>query len=124
MKKTVFLAFLITISFSQLIAQQPLNEFWEQTLDAWDCGNFISALEDFKKILNSPDADEYLKDIALLTGELYKTMEISEDGKSLRFSPEGRFVVYETNEKGKIYTHIFDTENKILKHNSLCEIGY
>ena len=118
MKRILFLILLVIISFSSVDAQKPLNKFWEQTLDAWDSGNFISALEDFKKILNSPNGDEYLKEIALLTGELYKTIEISEDGRSLRFSPSGRFLIYETEENGKTFTHIFDTENKLLKHNN------
>jgi len=51
MKKILFLTSLIIISISSVKAQKPLNEFWEQTLDAWDSGNFISALEDFEKIL-------------------------------------------------------------------------
>ena len=101
MKKPVlFILFIVLIVFS-LNAQ----ELWEQSLDAWDSGNFVTALEDFKKILNRPKAEDYFQHIALITGELYKTTEISEDGSSVKFSPGDKYISYQT---GQNTIHIID----------------
>jgi len=117
MKKLIFFVLLITICISPVYAQKPLNEFWEQAFDAWDTGDFIPALEDFRKMLNSPMADVYFEDIALITGELYKVTEISKDGSSLKFSPDSRFITYEREVNGKTITFIFDIRDKVRQHS-------
>ncbi len=101
MKKPIlFILFIVLNVFSS-----DAQELWEQSLDAWDSGKFVTALEDFKKILNGPMADDYFQEIALITGELYKTTEISKDGRSVKFSPGGRYISYESDQKT---IHIID----------------
>jgi hypothetical protein len=63
---------------------------------AWDRGDYVTALTTYLHILDSPDADAALESIALQTGELYHTTELSADGAVPRFSPDGRHVLYET----------------------------
>jgi Tol biopolymer transport system component len=63
---------------------------------AWDRGDYISALTTYLQVLDSPQGDEALETIALQTGELYRTTELTMDGAEPSFSPDGRFIAYET----------------------------
>ncbi len=63
---------------------------------AWERGDYASALATYLRILDSPDAGAALETIALQTGELYHTTELTTDGKAPIFSPDGRHVAYET----------------------------
>jgi Peptidase family M28/WD40-like Beta Propeller Repeat len=64
--------------------------------DAWERGNYIAALNGYSALLSSPGGESFLEPIALQTGELYVTRELTPDGRAPRFSPDGRFIVYET----------------------------
>ena len=62
---------------------------------AWDRGDYVAALTSYLQILDSPGGDEALETIALQTGELYRTIELTADGAEPSFSPNGRFIAYE-----------------------------
>jgi hypothetical protein len=64
--------------------------------DAWERGDYIDALNGYIQLLNAPGGETFLEPIALTTGELYETRELTSDGRAPRFSPDGRFLVYET----------------------------
>ena len=64
--------------------------------DAWRRGDYVAALNGFIQLLNGPRGSEYLDRIALTTGELYRSHELTSDGRAGRFSPDGRYIVYET----------------------------
>lgn len=64
--------------------------------DAWQRGDHIAALTGHTQVLNAPGGDRFLDPIALTTGELFETRELTVDGRAPRFSPDGRFIVYET----------------------------
>ena len=68
----------------------------EAANDAWERGDYIAALNGYIQILATPGGDLSLETIALTTGELYQTRELTRDGRAPRFSPDGAFVVYET----------------------------
>jgi hypothetical protein len=63
---------------------------------AWQRGDYIAALSGYLRALNGPGGDDYLEPIALTTGELYRSYELTADGRAGRFSPDGRYIVYET----------------------------
>ena len=63
--------------------------------DAWDRGDYVAALTTYLELLDSPAADTVLEPIALQTGELFQTRELTADGGAPRFSPDGRTIVYE-----------------------------
>ena len=63
---------------------------------AWDRGDYVSALSGYLKLLASPEGDTVLEPIALQTGELFTTTELTPDGTAPRFSPDGRHLTYET----------------------------
>ena len=63
---------------------------------AWDRGDYVTALTIYLQVLDSPRAEEALEPIALQTGELYHSIELTADGAAPAFSPDGRFILYET----------------------------
>ena len=87
----VALALLTTVSGQQA----PKPDFEAATL-AWDRGDYVSALAAYKTLLAAPDGETWVESIALQTGELFQTRELTPDGANPRFSPDGRFVAYET----------------------------
>lgn len=64
--------------------------------EAWDRGDYPAALKAYIGILEGEEGDAALQAIALQTGELYRTRELTTDGRLPRFSPDGRFLAYET----------------------------
>ena len=62
---------------------------------AWQRGDYPNALEGYLALLDSPDRDAVLPRIALQTGELFTTIELTADGDAPAFSPDGRFLTYE-----------------------------
>ena len=63
---------------------------------AWERGDYVAALTTYLRVLDSPQADSALEAIALQTGELFHTTELTADGASPAFSPDGQVVLYET----------------------------
>jgi len=93
-------------------ADKPRSEsIYEETYEAWDTGDYISALKRFEALLKGPDGGRYFERIALLTGELYEVTAIAADGRNLRFSPDGRFASYETSQRGAQTIHVLDADN-------------
>lgn len=64
--------------------------------DAWTEGRYSVALRSYIQLLNSNASDQYLDPIALQTGELFQTEEITNDGRSPQFSRNGQLIAYET----------------------------
>ena len=63
---------------------------------AWDRGDYVTALQTYLKVLDSPDAASALEPIALQTGELYQSIELTTDGAEPEFSPDSKYFTYET----------------------------
>jgi peptidase M28-like protein/fibronectin type III domain protein/WD40 repeat protein len=63
---------------------------------AWDRGDYVTALTAYLQLLDSADAESAIEPIALQTGELFQTTELTSDGAEPSFSPDGRYITYET----------------------------
>ncbi len=63
---------------------------------AWDRGDYVAALNTYLQVLDSASADSALETIALQTGELYRTTELTADGDVPLFSPDSRLIAYRT----------------------------
>ena len=63
--------------------------------DAWDRGDYAVAVSALKRIAAGADTAR-LEEIALLTGELYQTSEITADGRNASFAGTTGLVIYET----------------------------
>ena len=77
---------------------------------AWDRGEYVAALSAYLKLLASPDADRRLESIALQTGELYTTTELTADGGAPRYSPDGRHITYESGSGLRRITRLVSTD--------------
>jgi hypothetical protein len=83
---------------------------------AWDRGDYVAALTTYLQILDSGSStDESLEAIALQTGELYQTTELTTDGDAPLFSPDGRYIVYETGGAVTRRTRIIDAASLAVK---------
>ena len=91
-----------------LQAPAPLSAAarWQQAVDAWEAGHYPTALADLQALMNSAAAAEYLERVALLTGELYSTTEITTDGRNPRISATGTIASYETGPAASPMTRI------------------
>ncbi|HUG40708.1 MAG TPA: M20/M25/M40 family metallo-hydrolase [Longimicrobiales bacterium] len=62
---------------------------------AWDAGDYDDALARLDRLLAAPGAGGLLADVAVLTGERYRTVEVAPDGTNPRWSPDGRHAAYD-----------------------------
>ena len=76
---------------------------------AWERGDYPAALSGYLRLLDSPDAPSVLESIALRTGELYQSTELTRDGAFPQFSPDGRHILYETGPIASRTTRIVAT---------------
>ena len=88
--------------------QAPKLDFDTATL-AWDRGDYVTALTAYKGLLSAPGGERWLEPIALQTGELFETREITGDGANPRFSPDGRFLAYETGAGAARVTRVVES---------------
>ena len=91
---TLATAVLLATLYIALGGQTPDRRLIEADL-AWDRGEYPAALNGYLAVLDSPDGDRALEPIALQTGELYRTVEITRDGGAPKFSPDGRHFTFE-----------------------------
>jgi len=87
--------------------QAPRPDFDTATL-AWDRGDYVAALSAYRALIAAPGGEQWLEPVALQTGELFQTREITADGANPRFSPDGRFVAYETGSGAARLTRIVE----------------
>jgi len=98
MRSLAAVSLLLFVSFIPL-SGTPSAPASEDTLAAadlaWERGDYPAALAGYLKLLDSSDAASVLESIALRTGELYQTTELTRDGALPQFSPDGRHILYE-----------------------------
>ena len=113
--KTLRFALLASLAFASAVrlhAQSPVVDL-ETANIAWDRGSYITALEAYARLLGSPSAAQVLEPIALTTGELFHTIEITPDGRAPRISGDGRFLSYETGMGAGAVTRLVSLENGV-----------
>ena len=110
----VVLGLLLTVT-SAGRAQTPLDSAFEAAYQAWDRGDYVPALEGLASLLRSQQPERYFDVIARLTGELHPTVELTPDGSAVRFSPDGRWLAYESDEGGATVTHIVPVDGGFQK---------
>jgi Tol biopolymer transport system component len=79
-----------------IVVQDSARERFDEARLAWDTGDYPKALDGFEALVQGPDAARFFDRIALITGELYPTTEITTDGRAIRISPDGRFFAYDS----------------------------
>jgi hypothetical protein len=92
-----------------LAGQSPLprgDAPYDSAYFAWEAGDYPAALARLDRLLSGPRAEQTRVPAALLTGELYRTTELTSDGRMVRWSPDSRFVAYQTGTGAAIATHV------------------
>jgi Peptidase family M28/WD40-like Beta Propeller Repeat len=92
----VFRVFVFSWPILAVLARAASTSPLDAANDAWQRGEYIAALNGYITVLSAPGGDRALESIALTTGELFHTWELAASGRAARFSPDGRFLVYET----------------------------
>ncbi|HET7276419.1 MAG TPA: M28 family peptidase [Longimicrobiaceae bacterium] len=87
-------------------AQQLPGAAFDSAGIAWAEGDYVDALVRLERLMSGPRAESFLAPVALLTGELYVSTQIAPDGHSVRWSPDGRYAVYETDGDSGVQTHM------------------
>jgi len=77
-------------------AGRPADSPVQSAALAWDRGDYVAALTTYLEVLDTPATEMEIEAIALQTGELYRTTELTADGALPSFSPDGRHLLYET----------------------------
>jgi hypothetical protein len=89
----LFAAGLVHISArDRATADAALERAWH----AWDKGEYVAALTTYQELLAGPDAESVLETIALQTGELFRSSELTTNGANPLFAPDSRHFAYET----------------------------
>ncbi len=92
---------------------QNSQKTYDEAVNDWNEGDYVEALESFKSILSGKDAEDYFERIALQTGELFQVKEISEDGGNLKFSKDGKYVIFSQKDGMVTNSKVIDvTTNK------------
>jgi Tol biopolymer transport system component len=107
---TAFLSLVFLTPIAGIGTIGALSDTPLQTADlAWERGDYPAALSTYLRLLDSPDAASVLEPIALRTGELYHSIELTRDGALPQFSPDGRHILYETGAVASRLTRIVST---------------
>jgi Tol biopolymer transport system component len=78
---------------------------------AWEDGDYVSALTSFERLLAGADAARFHAPIALVTGELYRSVQVAPDGGRLRWSDDGRLAAYTAGRT----THVVDVAGGTIR---------
>jgi hypothetical protein len=107
---------------SAVTAQDPppgplppaLRAAWDSAWTAWDDGDFAGALSTLDRLLRAPGAEALLRPAALLTGEAWRTTELTADGRAPRWSPDGRFIAFETGAPAAARTRVLAADGRAV----------
>lgn len=108
MKSLVLSSVALLAAGTGLVAQQSTATTYDQAVAEWARGNYPTALQRLITVVSAPDGPTYLERAALLTGELYRTTEITTDGRAVRWGTTGRYGSYEAGAGRTRVTRVVD----------------
>lgn len=76
----------------------------------WETGHYVEALEAAEALLAAEDDEPYVREVARLTGEVFHTQELTDDGRLPAISPTGRYASYATRGDAAV-TRIVDRDD-------------
>src|SRR5580765_1055475 len=95
-KRAGFTAALLAAALITVAGRDGSSAALQRAWNDWDKGDYVAALTAYQDLLAGPAAAGVLEPIALQTGELFHTTELSTDGASPAFSPDSRTFSFET----------------------------
>ena len=108
MKRIAFAGGLMAALLTTVSGQQAPRPAFDTATLAWDRGDYVAALSAYRALITAPGGEQWLEPVALQTGELFQTREVTADGANPRFSPDGRFVAYQTGSGAARLTRIVE----------------
>lgn len=125
MKKLLVLtlAFLLLCFVQGSRSQEPNLTDLRAANDAWHDGQYAVALRGYQRLLSSSNGEQFLEPIALQTGELFQTLELTTDGRNPKLSPDGNLIAYETGPVKAPVTRIVAVTNPAAVLAELPGIG-
>ncbi len=87
---------LVVASLGLGATSPALTRSFDAATDAWERGDYSTALSGYIQVVSAPGGDAFFEPIALTTGELFETRELTADGRAPRFSPDNKYIAYET----------------------------
>jgi hypothetical protein len=102
----LILSFSLALTAVTSLAAQTTPANFHAAHEAWRAGDYPGALDQLERLLTGPDAAQVLAPAALLTGELYRTVEVAPDGTGPTWSPDGRFAAYQTGTGADLQVHV------------------
>jgi hypothetical protein len=82
---------------------------WLEAVDDWEAGRYPDALRALIALTAGPSAAAFHDRVALLTGELYPTLELTPDGRSPQISRTGQYVTYQRGSAADVRTVLVET---------------
>jgi len=110
MRRVVVLCVALAVSGVALRARATspaLKRSFDAATDAWERGDYSAALSGYIQVVSAPGGEAFFEPIALTTGELFETRELTADGRAPRFSPDNKYIAYETGLETSRRTRVF-----------------
>jgi hypothetical protein len=98
----------VLLASSMEAQQASTGSLFEQAANDWRRGSYPTAIQKLITVVSATDGDVFFERTALLTGELYRTTEITTDGRAVRWAPSGNFAAYEVGAGATRATRILD----------------
>ena len=123
--RTLFIPIVALAASMSLAAQDRGQQQYDAAYNAWDAGHYPEALQGFQKLLGAPDGERFVDPVALLTGELYRSIEVARPDQFVvnitatnapRWSPDGRHLAFEATAGGRRTSHIYRLEDRTPRH--------
>ena len=78
----------LVVASLELGATSPaLTRSFDAAADAWERGDYGTALSGYLQVVSAPGGEAFFERIALTTGELFETRELTPDGRAPRSVP-------------------------------------
>jgi aminopeptidase YwaD len=121
------LALLVAPDIVRSQAPAPLSRAeaeFQKGAFAWERGDYPAALTTFDELLGSNTASSFVSRIATITGERYRTVELTTDGSSPAVSANGEWVAWESGAGGATWLHIARVANGVVTADSMPGSGF
>ncbi len=106
-QRLAVLLLLISATFAQ--SRDAIPTELRAANDAWFSGNYSVALQAYLRLLKAANSAEVVEQIAVQTGELYHTEELTTDARGQRLSADGKLISYETGDLKATTIRVIET---------------
>jgi Tol biopolymer transport system component len=129
-RSTAGAAAVMLLAAGPLLAPHPLqgqvggpirDAAYDSAFFAWEAGDYPDALARLERLLAGPRGASLLRPAAELTGELFLTVELAEDGRAIRWSPDSRHVAFEVGTGAQRRTHVHEVQAGGTRQVALLE---